>query len=118
MDTISIHELKLETLVGVYEHELAAPQTIQIDLHFGIPDAKVFSRDNIKDAVDYSAVVTRMREHLGSKHRNLIETVAEEIAQLLLREFKVPMVKVRVAKIGVMKGVKQIAVEIERPSKQ
>ena len=117
MDYILINELRLDTLVGVYEHELVAPQTIQIDLQFAVPNAKVFTSDKIKDAVDYSAVVARIREHLSTKHRNLIETVAEEIAQLLLKEFNVPQVKVRVAKIGVMKGVKQVAVEIERAAK-
>jgi 7,8-dihydroneopterin aldolase/epimerase/oxygenase len=114
MDHIFITELKVDVLVGVHEWERAAPQSIQLDIQFDLPGVKAFTSDKIRDTVDYSAVVSRIREILAKKHFNLIEVIAEAVAQLLLQEFKVPQVKVRVAKSGMIKGVKQVGVEIER----
>ena len=114
MDHIFISELKTDARVGVYAWELAAPQTIQLDIEFDLPGAKAFASDKIRDTVDYSVVVARIREVLNEKHFNLIESLAEAVAHLLLEEFKVPHVKVRVAKLAVIKGVKQVGVEIER----
>jgi 7,8-dihydroneopterin aldolase/epimerase/oxygenase len=114
MDYIFISELKVEVLVGVYEWERVKPQPIQLDISFDLPGAKAFTSDKIRDTVDYSVVVARLREVLAAKHHNLIETVAEEVAHTLINEFKVPKVKVRAAKLAVIKGVKQVGVEIER----
>jgi 7,8-dihydroneopterin aldolase/epimerase/oxygenase len=116
MDHIFISELKTDARVGVYAWELAAPQTIQLDIEFDLPGAKSFATDKIRDTVDYSVVVARIREILAAKHFNLIESLAEAIATLLLEEFKVPKVKVRAAKLAVIKGVKQVGVEIVRPA--
>ncbi|MGB8857203.1 MAG: dihydroneopterin aldolase [Burkholderiales bacterium] len=114
MDHIFISELRTPARLGVYEWELAAPQTIQLDIEFAMPGAKAFSSDKIRDTVDYSVVVSRICEAVLANHFNLIETLAEAVAKLLLDEFKAPRVKVRVAKLAVIKGVKQVGVEIER----
>ncbi|MEY4729702.1 MAG: hypothetical protein RL020_860 [Pseudomonadota bacterium] len=114
MDHIFITELKTDARVGVYAWELAAPQTIQLDIEFELPGTKSFASDKIRDTVDYSVVVLRIREVLNEKHFNLIENLAEAVAHLLLEEFKVPKVKVRAAKLAVIKGVKQVGVAIER----
>jgi 7,8-dihydroneopterin aldolase/epimerase/oxygenase len=114
MDYIFISELKVDVLVGVYEWERVKPQPIQLDISFDLPGAKAFTSDKIRDTVDYSAVVSRIREILSAKHFNLIEAVAEAVANSLLQEFSVPKVKVRAAKLAVIKGVKQVGVEIER----
>jgi 7,8-dihydroneopterin aldolase/epimerase/oxygenase len=114
MDHIFITEFKTDARVGVYAWELAAPQTIQLDIEFDLPDVKSFASDKIHDTVDYSKVVARIREALREKHFNLIESLAEAVAKILLQEFTVPKVKVRAAKLAVIKGVKQVGVEIER----
>jgi dihydroneopterin aldolase len=107
----------VDVLVGVYEWERVKPQPIQLDIGFDLPGVKAFSSDKIRDTVDYSVVVSRIREVLVAKHHNLIESVAEEVANILIKEFKVPRVKVRAAKLAVIKGVKQVGVEIERTAK-
>ncbi|MGB8338163.1 MAG: dihydroneopterin aldolase [Burkholderiales bacterium] len=114
MDHIFITEFKTDARVGIYAWELAAPQTIQLDIEFDLPGAKAFAADKIRDTADYSVVVSRIREVLSEKHFNLIESLAEVVAKLLIEEFKVPAVKVRAAKLAVIKGVKQVGVEIER----
>ncbi|MBI2314188.1 MAG: dihydroneopterin aldolase [Betaproteobacteria bacterium] len=114
MDTIFLRELKLETLVGVYQWERRIPQMIQVDLDIGLPDGRACVSDRIKDTIDYSLIVKRIRETLKNRHFVLVEALAEHIAQLILKEFTSPWVRVSVAKLGVIRGVKQIGVTVER----
>jgi dihydroneopterin aldolase len=114
MDTISIQELRVETLVGFYEWERQLPQTIEIALEFGIPGNAAGRSDRIRDTIDYGAVVERIRFTLAETRFMLLERVCEHIADLLLTEFKSPWVRVTAAKIGLMRGVKRLGVTIER----
>jgi len=117
MDIIFIHEFKVETLIGIYEWERKVPQTIQLDLEIGIPPAKVYQSDAIADTIDYGKVVARLRETLAEKHYSLLERLAEHLAQLIMNEFGAPWVKVSVAKLGLMRGIKRLGVTIERGNK-
>ena len=60
MNAIFIHDLRVETKIGVYEWERHMPQTIRIDLEFGLPSARPFTSGDFADAVDYAAVVQRI----------------------------------------------------------
>ena len=114
MDTIFIRELRLEAWVGLYKHERLAPQTIEIDVEIGLPGDAVFRSGRIGDTIDYGIVVERLRALLASDHFNLIETLAERIARLILDELKAPWVKVSVTKLGVVQGARRVGVCIER----
>jgi dihydroneopterin aldolase len=114
MDTISIQELRVETLVGFYEWERQLPQTVEINLEFAIPGSAAGRSDRIRDTIDYGAVVERIRQTLADTRFMLLERVCEHVADLLLIEFKSPWVRVTVAKIGLMRGVKRLGVTIER----
>lgn len=115
MDIIFIREFKVETLIGVYEWEKRVPQTIQLDLDIAIPGDKHVGRsDKIKDTIDYSKIVARIRETLAQERFGLLERLAEHLAQLVIKEFGSPAVKVSVAKLGLMPGIKMVGVTIER----
>ncbi|MDR2195134.1 MAG: dihydroneopterin aldolase [Gallionellaceae bacterium] len=114
MDIIFLRELKVETLIGVYEWEKRVPQTLQIDLEIALPDNRASETDNIKDALNYADVVRDIQSALASRHFNLIETLAETIAQMLLDDFKSPWVKVSVAKLNAIRGSRMVGVCIER----
>ena len=73
--------------------------------------------DNFEDALDYSLIVKRIHETLAQKHFSLLEALAEYIAQFILTEFKSPWVKVSVAKLSMIRGVKKLGVCIERGTK-
>lgn len=118
MDTIFIRELRLDAWVGLYKHEKLAPQTIEIDLEFGLPGDAVFRSGRIADTIDYGVVVERLRALLANEHFNLIETLAERIAKLILDELKAPRIKVSVTKLGVVKGAKRVGVCIERTARE
>ncbi len=118
MDIIFLRELKVETLIGVYEWEKRVPQTLQIDLDIAVPDSRAAHTDNIDDALNYADVVRDIQAALASRHFNLIETLAETIAQMLLNDFKSPWVKVSVAKLQAIRGSKMVGISIERGQKQ
>lgn len=114
MDTIFIHDLRIEARVGVYEWERHLPQTIRLDLEMGVPSAKPFTTGKLADALDYSQVVARLKAFAKDAPPPLLERFAEVAAQLVLDEFAVPMVRLRVAKLAPITGVKEIGVAIER----
>ena len=114
MDTISIQELRVDTLVGFYEWERQLPQTIEINLEFAISNNGAGRSDRIRDTIDYGAVVERIRHTLAHTRFLLLERVCEHVADILLSEFKSPWVRVGAAKIGLMRGVKRLGVTIER----
>ena len=113
MDFIFIEELRVEAQVGIYPRERVAAQTVELNLTFGVPDAAA-ERDDIADTIDYAQVIARIREELAVRHFNLIETLGEFVVALLFNEFNAPWVKLRIAKIGVMKGVRRVGVFIQR----
>lgn len=117
MDIIFVHELKIDTRIGVYDWERRVPQTIQLDLDIALPSTRACESDRIKDTLDYAVIVRRIKEALGNRHFVLVEALAEHIAQLILTEFATPWVKVSVAKLGVIPGVKRLGVCIERGRK-
>ena len=116
MDIIFLHELKAETLIGIYPWERKVAQTIQLDLEIALPPAnsRACQTDNFEDALDYALIVERINQTLAQKHFSLLEALAEHIAQFILTEFKSPWVKVSVAKLGMLRGVKKLGVCIER----
>lgn len=113
MDFIFIEELRVQAWVGIYSREKAAAQTLELNLTFGVPDSAA-EQDDIADTIDYAEVIERIRKELGERHFNLIETLGEFVVKLLFDEFGAPWVKIRIAKLGVMKGVRRVGVYIQR----
>ncbi len=114
-DTLLISDLLVDCRVGVFEWEQAQPQPIWIDLELAIDAAKAAARDDIRDAVDYARLVNTVRERVQSKPYRLLETMAEEIATLILKECATTRVMVRVKKRA-LPGVAYAAVELVRPA--
>ncbi|HEV7392552.1 MAG TPA: dihydroneopterin aldolase [Burkholderiales bacterium] len=116
MDTIFISDFRLEILIGVYEWERRVPQTVQLDIEFGLPPRAKRS-DKIGDTIDYAKVVGRIQQSLAENRFLLVEALAEHIAQLVMSEFGAPWIRASVTKLGALKGVKRLGVTIERGSK-
>ena len=114
MDIIFLRDLKIETLIGVYEWEKRVPQALQIDLEIALPHSHACQSDDIADALDYADIVRDIQAALTSRHFNLLEALAETIAQMLLNDFKAPWVKVSVAKLNAIRGSRMVGISIER----
>jgi len=112
-DKLLIHDLIAECRIGVFEWEQAHPQNIWIDLELEIDAKTAAARDDVNAAIDYGRLVTIVKQHIEHKPFNLIETMAEEVATLILKEFKPTQVVVRVKKRA-LPGVDFAAVEITR----
>ena len=114
MDIIFIDDLRLSTLIGIYPREKAMPQTVEISLQIGTSTANAGTSDDIEDTIDYAAVVDRLRSELAARHFNLLEKLADYVADLLLKDFGASWVRVSIAKLGMMRGVRRVGVVIER----
>ncbi|MEO8487439.1 MAG: dihydroneopterin aldolase [Betaproteobacteria bacterium] len=112
--TIFIHDLRVKTRIGVYAWEAHIDQTVRLDLDIGAPSGAPFASGKLEDALDYAAVVARIRAYAEAHEHPLLERFAEGIATIVRGEFGAPWVRVRVAKLGALPGVKEIGVEIVR----
>ena len=117
MDTIFISDLRVEMLIGVYDWERAVPQTVQLDLEIGIPDSQRPRSDRIRETVDYAKVIARIKASLQENRFLLVERLAEHLAELVMKDFQAPWVKVSVSKLAVEKNVKRVGITIERGRK-
>lgn len=117
MDIVYLHGLRINTYIGIYEWEQQVRQTLTIDLEMGVDIAAVAAADNISAALDYSAVSERLVAYIEDQHFGLLETLAENIAQLLLAEFKLPWLKLRLGKPGAVPAAGDVGVIVERGAK-
>jgi 7,8-dihydroneopterin aldolase/epimerase/oxygenase len=114
MNTIFVHELRVDTRIGVYAWEQHLAQSLLIDLELALPSLKAFASDDLADALDYAAVVKRVQAFAADHPHKLLERFAEALAELLRTEFGLPWVRVSVAKLAPVAGVKRLGVVIER----
>jgi len=116
VDKIFLKGISANCVVGVWEWEKSITQEIIVDLELATDISKAAASDNLADTLDYKGVADRVIEMLEASRFDLIETMTEEIAKLLMNEFKIPWVKVRLDKGGVVKNVQNVGILIERGS--
>ncbi|MCL1123155.1 dihydroneopterin aldolase [Shewanella surugensis] len=114
MDKVLIRELKVETVIGIYEWEKQIHQNLLIDLDMDFDIREAASSDDYQFALCYETVSNRLIELITEKPIDLIETVAERVAQCVMEEFGVRRVKVKVMKPGAVPAAKAVGVEIVR----
>lgn len=117
MDKILIERLDCPAYLGVTPEERSATQRLSIDLEFLIDSRKPASTDSIHDAIDYSKVASAVAEVCAKQPYNLIETIAERIAERVLADFPTTGTRVLVRKISPLTRPKAdyVSVEIVRP---
>lgn len=114
MDLIYIRDLKIDCVIGVYEWERRVKQTVILDLDLAADIRRAAETDHIDDTINYKAVAKRLMAYVGDSQFQLVETLAERVAEILLEEFKLPWVRVRVNKKGALRGATDVGVIIER----
>ncbi len=117
MDIIYLSELKIETVIGIWDWERKIKQEVVIDLEMGADIARAAKTDHIDDTLNYKAVAKRLISFVGDSEFELVETLAERVASIILNEFDVPWVKVKINKRGAIRGARDVGVIIERGSK-
>lgn len=117
LDTIFLNDLRIETIVGIWDWERAVPQTVSIDLEMAADVAAAAARDHIDATLDYKAVTKRVVTFVEGSRFQLIETMAEGIADIVTGEFQVPWVRVTVHKPFAIRGSRDVGLSIERGSR-
>ncbi|MBF0373256.1 MAG: dihydroneopterin aldolase [Alphaproteobacteria bacterium] len=110
---VFVRDLVLSCSIGVYVHERKGPQRVRINLDMAVREAGVVG-DDLANVVCYDTIVARMRLIAGAGHLNLVETLAERIADMCLEDPRVRMARVRVEKLDVFPDATSAGVEIER----
>ena len=114
VDCVLIEDLRLQARVGVRPYEQVREQTVDLSLEIGLPSARAFLSDDVGHTIDYTAVVEALTLLCVRRHFNLVESLAEEIARMLLDEFGAGWAKVRLRKVNVVPGTRFVGVRITR----
>jgi dihydroneopterin aldolase len=117
MDIVFVEDLRIETVIGIYDWERKIKQTVALDLEMAFDNRKPASTDKIEDTLDYKAVSKRLIAFVESSHFELVETLAEQCAQIVREEFRVPWLRLKLSKPGAVRGSKAVGVIIERGEK-
>ena len=114
MDIVFIHDLQIETVIGIYDWERKIRQTISLDIEMATDISKAAKSDDIEDALSYKSVAKRLIEFVEQSEYELVEALAEEICNIIRGEFQVSWVKLTLHKPGAVRGSKSVGVIIER----
>lgn len=114
MDIVYLRDLEIECVIGIFEWERRIRQTVVLDLDMGTDIKRAAASDRIEDTIDYKKVAKRLLAFVGESQFNLVETLAEQIARVVVTEFGVAWVKVRLNKQGAIRGARDVGIEIER----
>ena len=114
MDIVFVEDLRIETVIGIYDWERQIRQVVAIDLEMAFDNTKPAASDKIVDTLDYKAVSKRLIAFVEASNFELVETLAEQCARLVREEFGVSWLRLRLAKPGAVRGAKAVGVVIER----
>ena len=114
MDIVFLHEMKVDTVIGIWEWERKIRQTVVIDLEMAADIRKAAASDSIDDALNYKRVAKRLQEFVVDSEFQLVETLAERVAAIVMDEFGVSWVRVKLNKPGAIRGARDVGVVIER----
>ncbi|NIM27379.1 MAG: dihydroneopterin aldolase [Gammaproteobacteria bacterium] len=114
MDIIYISDLRIETVIGIFDWERKIKQTVILDIEMAGDCRRAAERDDVADTLNYKSVAKRLIEFVGNSEYQLVETLAERCAEVVMKEYDVPWVKLRVNKQGALRGARDVGVIIER----
>jgi dihydroneopterin aldolase len=114
MDIIFLTGLTTECIIGIWDWERKVRQKVVIDLEMGADIRKAAASDHIDDTLDYKRVSKRVLGFVGDSQFQLVETLTEQIAKIIVTEFDVPWVKVRLNKQGAIRSSRDVGILIER----
>lgn len=114
LDKVFIEQLEVLATIGVYDWEQQIKQKLVLDIEMAHDNRPAGKSDDVVDALDYSVVSTAVLNHIEQGRFLLVERVAEEVAEIIMTEFAVPWVKIRLFKPGAVVQAKSVGVIIER----
>ncbi|MDE1885486.1 MAG: dihydroneopterin aldolase [Xanthomonadaceae bacterium] len=117
MDVVFIEDLRIETVIGIYDWERKIKQTVALDLEMAFDNRRPAASDKIEDTLDYKKIGKRLIAFVEESRCELVETLAERCAQIVREEFGVAWLRLKLSKPGAVTGSKAVGVMIERGEK-
>ncbi|MBH1970076.1 dihydroneopterin aldolase [Moraxellaceae bacterium AER2_44_116] len=117
MDILYIRNLKVDAVVGIFSWEKRIRQPLHLDLEIALDIRKAAATDDIQYALDYKTVSTRLTQFISQSEWHLIETLAEKIAALLMSEFGVTWLRLKLSKPAALPSADSVGLMIERGDK-
>ncbi|ORU90666.1 MAG: dihydroneopterin aldolase [Cycloclasticus sp. symbiont of Poecilosclerida sp. M] len=114
MDIIFLRNLRIETIIGIFEWERTVKQAIFFDIEMATDIKKAASSDHIDDTLDYKAISKAIIDFVEHSEFQLVETLAEKVAELILTDFNVPWLRLRLNKKGAIRHADDVGILIER----
>ncbi|HDY7659665.1 TPA: bifunctional dihydroneopterin aldolase/7,8-dihydroneopterin epimerase [Vibrio vulnificus] len=114
LDKVFIEQLEVITTIGVYDWEQQIKQKLVLDIEMAHDNRPAGKSDDVADALDYAQVSEAVLNHIESGRFILVERVAEEVAELIMTQFSVPWIRIRLAKPGAVPQARAVGVVIER----
>lgn len=116
MDIVYIEGLRIDTVIGVYDWERTIQQTVVLDLEMSTDIALAARDDDLSFTLDYGAIADRITAFVAASRFQLLESLAEAVASLVLTEFAVAAVKLKIGKPGAVANATDVGVIIKRSS--
>ena len=117
MDTVYVHGLTVDTVIGIFDWEREIRQTVVLDVEMAVDISPSAATEDIDRTVSYKDVSDRLTQFVDQSEFLLVETMAEQIAGLILTEFAVPFVRIKLGKPDAIANACDVGVIIERGQK-
>lgn len=114
MDIVFIEQLSVITTIGVYDWEQTIEQKLVFDIEMGWDNRKSAKSDDVNDCLSYADISETVIAHVEGQRFALVERVAEEVAELLLKKFNSPWVRIKLSKPGAVARAANVGIIIER----
>lgn len=114
MDKVFIDNLTVETVIGVYDWERTIKQRLELDIEMAWDNKPAAASDDLQYALDYKAVSDRLIAFIEGSAFLLVETLTEQVADIILQEFNAKAVKIRLRKPAAVPQARAVGVEISR----
>jgi 7,8-dihydroneopterin aldolase/epimerase/oxygenase len=114
MDIVFIEDLRIDTVIGIYEWERRVRQTLSFDIEMAFDNSVPAASDDIAYTLNYKDVSKRLMAYVSESSFGLVETLAERCAAIIREEFGVQWVRLKLSKPGAVRGAKAVGVCIER----
>ena len=114
LDKVFIEALEIECVIGIYDWERKIKQPLSFDIEMDFDNRKPAASDDIADTLDYKAVSKRLIDFVGNSSFGLVETLAERCCAIIIDEFAVSHVRLKLSKLGAVRGAKSVGVILDR----
>ncbi len=117
MDIIFLRNLRIKTIIGIFDWERKVKQTVFFDIEMATDVKKAAANDQINDALDYKSISKSIINFVEKSEFQLVETLAEKVADLIMTNFDVPWLRLSLNKKGAIRHADDVGITIERGTK-